>query len=134
MRAAEGDVYGRADLTVAFYGAKVYPADFETTLLGDPRLAPAIAPFQFAVVEDERLDRRLAIDLEQVRDGGPPALDARALSEIFHRGLAESNQDFREVSKLFDAGAIAVTVHPCETGPFAGADVRIKRKYVRSER
>ena len=65
---------------------------------------------------------RLAIDLEQVRDGGPPALDARALSEIFHRGLAESNQDFREVSKLFDAGA------------FAGADVRIKRKYVRSER
>lgn len=125
-------VYGRADLTVAFYGAKVYPADFEATILGDPRLAPAVASFQFAVVEDERLDRRLAIDLEQVKDGDPPAIDARELSAVFYRGLAASNQDFREVSRLFDAGAIAVAVHPCGTGPFAGADVRIKRQYVRT--
>ena len=126
-------VYGRADLTVAFYGAKVYPADFEATILGHPQLAPAVASFQFAVVENERLDRRMAIDLELVEDAAPDALGVAAgnLGAIFYAGLAASNQDFREVSKLFTAAAVEVTVHPCGTGPFAGADVRIKRQYVR---
>jgi phenylacetate-CoA ligase len=126
-------VYGRADLTAAFYGAKVYPADFEATILGHPQLAPAVASFQFAVIENERLDRRMAIDLELVEDAAPEALGvaARDLGAIFYAGLAASNQDFREVSRLFTAAAIDVTVHPCGTGPFAGADVRIKRQYVR---
>src|SRR5439155_1753666 len=38
-------VYGRSDLTVAFYGAKVYPADLEATVLGDPTLAGRVPSF-----------------------------------------------------------------------------------------
>jgi phenylacetate-CoA ligase len=126
-------VYGRSDLTAAFYGAKVYPADVEATLLQHPALARAISSFQFSSYEDERVNRRLAIALELATDLAPEALAVAAteLPVVFYRGLAKSNQDFREVSRLFGADAIEVTLFPNGTGPFAGADIRTKRQYIK---
>jgi phenylacetate-CoA ligase len=40
------------------------------------------------------------------------------------------NQDFREVSKLFERSQVHVKVHPHGTGPFAGRDIRIKNRYI----
>jgi len=126
-------VYGRSDLTAAFYGAKVYPADLEAAILAHSLLARAISSFQFTSYEDRDVNRKLAIALELAVDVAPAALgvETRELSAWFYRGLATSNQDFREVSRLFDANAIEVTLFETGTGPFAGADVRIKRQYVK---
>ncbi len=123
-------VYGRSDLTVAFYGAKIYPADLEATVLGNPELATSVRSFQMACIEDERADRTLRIALELAPGVAALPVDAAQLGEIFHRGLAASNQDFREVSRMFTAAAIDVRVHPCGTGPFEGADIRVKQRYI----
>ena len=40
------------------------------------------------------------------------------------------NQDFREVTKMFDRSQIQIFLYEYETGPFAGRDVRIKNKYI----
>ena len=122
-------VYGRADLTVAFFGAKISPTDLEAVVLGHPELAKAVRSFQFESFEDERVDRRLAIHLELTPDAAATELDAD-LPGVFYRGLARCNQDFREVTRMFQPGAIGVTVHPHNTGPFAGADVRLKNRYI----
>jgi phenylacetate-CoA ligase len=126
-------VYGRADLTVAFFGAKVYPADVESVVLGHADLATNVHSFQFESYEDERVDRRLAIHLELApgRSAADVPLDPSALAAEFYRGLARSNQDFREVTRMFGPGAIEVHLHPHATGRFEGADVRLKRQYVR---
>jgi phenylacetate-CoA ligase len=45
-------------------------------------------------------------------------------------GLLRVNQDFREVTKMFDRSQVQVFLHEYEKGPFAGRDVRIKNKYI----
>jgi len=126
-------VYGRADLTVAFFGAKIYPADVESVVLGHPALATIVESFQFESFEDERVDRRLAIHLELVPGTAPGdvTLERSALAADFHRGLARSNQDFREVTRMFGPDAIEIHFHAHGCGRFEGADIRLKRQYVR---
>lgn len=126
-------VFGRSDLTVPFFGAKVYPADFECVILEHAALAPAIESFQFASVEDERVNRRLIVDLELVPTATPAALgvSVEELREVFYLGLARSNQDFREVAKMFRADALEIRLHAHGTGPFEGADIRLKKQYVK---
>ncbi len=124
-------VFGRGDLTVAFFGAKLYPSDLEAVILGEPTLASRVSSFQFKSYEDAAVNRRLAVHLELV-SGEPGSLDVGPgrLPEIFYRGLAASNQDFREVTRMFGPDAIEVLVHPHGAGPFEGADARIKSRYV----
>ena len=126
-------VYGRSDLTAAFFGAKVSPADFESTILEHPVLAQAVGTFQFASVEDERVDRRLAIHLELAEGRTPESLglSAAQLAAAFYHGLAKANQDFREVTRMFGPDALDVMLHAHGTGPFAGADIRLKQQYVK---
>jgi phenylacetate-CoA ligase len=44
--------------------------------------------------------------------------------------LIRVNQDFREVTKMFDRSQVQVFLYEYEDGPFAGRDVRIKNKYI----
>jgi phenylacetate-CoA ligase len=44
--------------------------------------------------------------------------------------LIRVNQDFREVSKMFDSSQVEVFLYEYETGPFTGRDIRIKNKYI----
>ena len=123
-------VFGRADLTVPFYGAKVYPTDVEDIINAHPVLVRHINSFQLSSYEDARIDRRLRIHLETVKGftGELPA--AQELLTIFFDGLCAGNQDFREVTKMFDRSCVEIEVHPFETGPFVGRDIRIKNRYI----
>ena len=85
--------------------------------------------FQLAVTEDEHLTSHLTIHLEQTGNPVSPALE-NSLEELFFDALTRVNQDFREVSKLFDRRQVHVQIHARETGPFAGRDIRIKNKYI----
>jgi phenylacetate-CoA ligase len=123
-------VYGRSDLTVPFYGAKVYPSDVEEVIQAHPLLAREVNSFQLASYEDARMNRRLSVRLETVKGPAGELPEASELRDIIFDGLCRFNQDFREVAKTFPRECVETEVYPFETGPFEGRDIRVKNKYV----
>jgi phenylacetate-CoA ligase len=121
-------VFGRTDLTIPFYGAKVYPTDLEHIINTHPVLVKQLNSFQLKSFEDEQINRRLTIHIETVQgfEGSLPV----NLRDLFFDGLCSCNQDFREVTKMFDRSCVEVEIHPFETGPFANRDIRIKNRYI----
>jgi len=123
-------VYGRSDLTVPFYGAKVYPTDLEEIINADLNLVRQINSFQISSYEDETINRRLKIRLETVKSLPSPLAANEQLHQTIFEGLCRVNQDFREVTKMFDRSCVELEIYEFETGPFAGRDIRVKNKYV----
>ena len=123
-------VYGRSDLTVPFFGAKVYPADIEEIINADPDLVKQINSFQISSYEDQAINRRLKICLEKVKDVRSPLPPTEKLHHLMFEGLCRVNQDFREVTKMFDPSCVEIEVCEFETGPFKGRDIRVKNRYV----
>jgi phenylacetate-CoA ligase len=125
-------VYGRNDASVPFYGCKVFATDLEQIISGDPVLAAAIHSFQLRAREDEQLTSRLEIHLERKRGAGGALPPEEELTAMVYAGLMRINQDFREVTRMFDRGQVRAILHEFETGPFAGRDIRIKNAYIAS--
>jgi nitroreductase len=123
-------VFGRADLTVPFYGAKIYPTDIEEIINADQTLVSQINSFQLSSYEDEQLNRHLRIHLETVKDFRGSLLSGDALRDVFFDGLVRCNQDFREVTRMFERSCVEVEINAFETGPFCGRDIRVKNKYI----
>ena len=124
-------VFGRSDATVPFYGAKIYPADLERVINEDPVLAREIHSFQLKVIENEQLQNKLQVHLELTKNRDDGLLsEGENLQAMIFSGLLRVNQDFREVTKMFDRSQVQVFLHEYEKGPFAGRDVRIKNKYI----
>ncbi len=123
-------VHGRGDLSVPFYGAKVFPTDIEEIINTHPELAGKINSFQIKSVEDADLKRSLEIHLEKIRSETKQLPEAEKLHEIVFEELCRVNQDFREVTKMFDKSCVKIILHEFETGVFAGRDIRIKNKYI----
>lgn len=122
--------YGRSDLSAAYFGCKIPPADIQECLFRLPQLAQAVDGFQLRTFEDEAGDKRLALDLE-VAPGHLPEGPEFWGPRLFDT-LAEINQDFRESRRMVPAGkAPFVEMHSPGTGPFQGSDIRIKRNYVK---
>lgn len=89
-----------------------------------------INSFQLVSYEDDQINRRLKIHLETVRDFEGELPTVEQLRDMFFDGLCECNQDFREVTRMFERIAVEIEVHPYETGPFHGRDIRVKNKYI----
>ena len=123
-------VYGRSDLTVPFYGAKVYPTDIEEIINADANLVRQINSFQISSYEDESINRRLKIRLETVKNIPSPIAPDEQLHQTMFEGLCRVNQDFREVTKMFDRTCVEIEIYDFETGPFKDRDIRIKNRYV----
>ena len=76
-------VFGRNDLSVPFYGAKVFTTDLETILHETPEIAGRFSSFRLEAKEREDLEKRLVIRLERApgseaepapgHDAGPAA-------------------------------------------------------------
>ena len=122
-------VFGRNDLSVPFYGAKVFVTDLDTIIHDTPDLRARFHSFQMQVREDESMDKTLVIRLER-RRGAPLDSDPTQLAKRFFDRLQHVNQDFREVSKLFGPEKIHVDVFDFEGGPFADRDIRVKNRYI----
>jgi len=124
--------YGRSDSTLAFYGAKVAPADVEEALLSVPELGASAASFALLPGEDEQANKTLTIAVELCPDAAPPG-DAASTREALLARLAEVNQDYREAARFIPSGfEPRLEFHAAGTGPFEGHDVRLKRTYLRS--
>ncbi len=122
-------VYGRGDLTVPFYGAKIFTANIEAIINDDRRLVKSINSFQIKSFDDDQLNRRLELTLEKVA-GAKVGLSEQELTKVFYDGLMRVNQDFREVTKMFTMDSVVVKLADFGTGQFAGRDIRVKNKYI----
>ena len=90
-----------------------------------------IHSFQLKVIEDEQLENKLQVHLELSKNRGDGLRsDLEKLQGMIFNGLIRVNQDFREVTKMFDRSQVQVFLYEYENGPFAGRDVRIKNKYI----
>jgi phenylacetate-CoA ligase len=123
-------VHGRGDLSVPFYGCKVFPSDLEEIVHVHPVFVGKINTFRLENLEDSELKRTLMIHLERNKVAGADLPDGEELREVLFTELCRVNQDFREVTKMFDQSCIKLELHDYETGPFAGRDIRIKNKYI----
>lgn len=130
-------LFGRADSTVSFMGANIYPQDVENGLYEDAERAAAIASFTIALqpVPGDAVAQQPVLHLE-LREGA--ALDEAARTTLVESAragvvayLARVSRDFAESLEESDrAGDIAVELHDAGTGPFADAGGRIKRRYL----
>ncbi|WP_153452276.1 phenylacetate--CoA ligase family protein [Streptomyces smaragdinus] len=125
-------LYGRADSTVSYMGANIYPQDVEYGLYtGNPH-AEHIESFRLALADG--LDARPVVHV-QLRDGAD--VDTAALAEVCRTGvlthLASASRDFAQSLTEDDSAAeLTVRVHPYRTGPFTG-HTAIKNIYLMDE-
>jgi phenylacetate-CoA ligase len=121
--------YGRSDLSAAYFGCKIPPADIQETLFRMPELARTVDAFQLRTFDDEGGDKRLALALETKE--GSLMEGAGHWGTLLFDTLASINQDFRESRRMVPMGKEPfLEFHAPGTGPFIGSDIRIKRNYV----
>ncbi len=124
--------YGRSDLSVAYFGCKIPPSDVQETLFRLPAMATAADSFQLRTFEDQDGDKRLVVDLEV--PAGSLGEGAEFWTLPFFDQLAAINQDFRESRRMVAKGkGPRLEFHQVGAGPFARADIRIKRTYISRE-
>jgi phenylacetate-CoA ligase len=123
-------LYGRADDAVPYYGSKVTPANVEEAVYSLSELAPVVNAFALLLSEDDDANKRLAIALE-LHEGASEPSDLERLRDDVVARLSEVNQDFREAVRFMPPEAVpTLEFHTAGSGPFAGHDVRLKRRYV----
>ncbi|WP_241237107.1 phenylacetate--CoA ligase family protein [Georgenia faecalis] len=133
-------LYGRADATISFMGANIYPQDVENGLYDSPARAAQLASFTLtleAVAGDETVQQPV-IHLELRADIALTDADRDALAHGAREGvvgyLARVSRDFAQsLEESERSGDIAVRVHDYSTGPFAEGGSALKRVYLRGE-
>ena len=121
--------YGRADMTVSFFGSNISPTDVQETISNLPAFEKSVHSFCMTTAEDQEGNKQLivSIELKQSRPEGDPGLSPQA----FFDQLASVNQDFREARRMLaDENRAILKLHEFGKGPFTNADMRIKARYI----
>lgn len=133
-------LFGRADATISFMGANIYPQDVENGLYGDPEHAAMIASFTLSLedVADDAATQQPVIHVELREDVVLDGTGRDDLAGTVRRGvlahLARVSRDFAESLRESDrAQEVRVRVHDAGTGPFAGDSGKLKRVYLRKD-
>lgn len=122
--------YGRADMAVAFFGAKITPSDIEEVVFQMPKLAKKIKSFSLITEEDDQFNKHFILALEMNEDEKIDLPIEEVREQIFEK-LKSANQDYREVSKMVpEALRPKLEVYDSGTGPFAVNDIRLKSHYI----
>ncbi len=127
-------LYGRSDMSVDYYGANVTPDSLREVLYAVDALAPSLNTFRLLSYEDESHTKRMEIAVELASGASAPPDSAAIAEEVFSR-LAKINGDF--ANALYRTASRdnmpQLTLHPFETGPFAGGQRKLKNEYVATE-
>jgi phenylacetate-CoA ligase len=124
-------IYGRSDMTIEYYGAKVTPDSLREILFGLDDLAPVLNTFRLISYEDDRHNKRMEVAVE-LRQGASYDKPTDPLAERVFEKLAALNGDFLNAWKRTATpdNMPALTVHSFDTGPFEGGQQRLKNTYV----
>jgi phenylacetate-CoA ligase len=125
-------MYGRSDLSVAYYGCKITPGEVEAILYEMVELASIINAFALVTSENADRNKRLAVCIELADSATLPAEERLGeLRERIFLRLTEVNQDFRESIRMVPPGLEpCIEFHSKAAGPFAANDIRVKFRYV----
>ncbi len=123
--------YGRADMTVSFFGANISPTDVQETLYNLPELISQINSFALSANENINGEKELIISLEMQKSKTYDFSNLAKHESVFFERLANANQDFREAKKMLKNGnQTKLLVYNFNTGPFKNSEARIKAKYI----
>lgn len=125
--------YGRADMTVSFFGSNITPNDVQEVIFMMPRLAGNVNSFQIETIEDSRADKQLIVAIELSENVDPGTFNTDdAIPEEFFTNLTQINQDFKAAYTMAADNKPALKFYAFNSGPFENADIRIKTKYISS--
>ncbi len=123
--------YGRADMTVSFFGANINPTDIQETIYNLPELAKVINSFCISTNEDLEGNKQLKVSLEMNQFGNQNQFDSNLITSNFFDQLTKTNQDFREVKRMLtNKSQTILSFFEFGKGPFENSDIRIKAKYI----
>jgi phenylacetate-CoA ligase len=126
-------LYGRSDMSIEYYGAKVTPDSIREILYGLDNLAPILNTFKLLSYEDDRNNKRMEIAAELVKDAKPPS-DKATLADSVFKKLGAMNGDF--YNAMFRTATPdnlpELNLYAFETGPFVGGQRKLKNEYVAS--
>lgn len=123
--------YGRADMTVSFFGSNISPTDIQEALYNLPALVTAINSFCLNVVEDKDENLQLVVSFEMQKDKNQSEINLKVTQTDFYEQLAKTNQDFREAKRMAANDDLTIIrLYEFGQGPFADFDCRIKAKYI----
>ena len=124
-------IYGRSDMSIEYYGAKVTPDSIREILHGVKELTPILNTFRLMSYEDNNHNKRMEIAVELVKGATPSADTTTLANSVFHR-LGEINGDF--YNAMFRTATAdnmpQLTIHEFESGPFSGGQRKLKNEYV----
>lgn len=131
-------LFGRADSTISYMGANIYPLDVENGLYRDERFAGLIESFRIELRDHGELEVRPALHVQLRDTAEAQALTAdertemtQALTQGVLAHLAEVSRDFRQsLEEDASAAEIQLELHDHGTGPFAGGPQKIKNVYL----
>ena len=118
-------------MAVAYYGCKIKPGDLQECIFKIADLALAVNSYSIRTVENEKLVKKLIIDIE-LKHGFEPEKygDNTYLYDLIAR-LKEINQDFRESIRMVPAeGFPELCFHKYNTLHFSQNNYSIKNKYI----
>lgn len=126
-------IYGRSDMSIEYYGAKVTPDSIREILYGVKELTPILNTFRLLSYEDDKHNKRMEIAAELVKGATPPT-DAAALADAVFRKLGDMNGDFYNAMyrTATPDNMPRLTLYEFESGPFAGGQRKLKNEYVAS--
>jgi len=130
-------LYGRADSTISFMGANIYPQDVENGLYGDRERAAQLASFTLSLeaVDGDETREQPVIHLElredvEIEDGARAAFAASAREGVLAY-LAKTSRDFAQsLEESERSNDLEVRIHDHGTGPFASGSTKLKRVYL----
>ena len=123
--------YGRADMTVSFFGANISPTDINEVIYSIPELSEIVNSYNLSINEDKEGTKKLIISLEVQKGETTELLDLEKIQATFFENLSKINQDFREVRKMLPNSSLTVLCfEDFGSGSFKENDIRIKAKYI----
>lgn len=123
--------YGRADMTVSFFGSNISPTDVQEALYNLPDLTAIVSSFCLNVSEDQDGNKGLIVSFEMQKNKSQGTLNLEQTQIAFFEQLAITNQDFREAKKMLTkSDQTIIRFFDFGEGPFENNDIRIKAKYI----
>jgi phenylacetate-CoA ligase len=123
--------YGRADMTVSYFGSNISAVDIQEALYNMPELAENVSSYSISAAEDHEGNKQLEVSMEYKNTFEGSMEPTEQVRAQFFKELTMVNQDFREALRM--AGINARTYlrfFRHGEGPFADNDIRIKARYI----
>ena len=123
--------YGRADMTVSFFGSNISPTDVQEVIYSFPELSKISNSFALKVSEDNNGDKELIISIELSDNIQADNFKTNSFKARFFKSLEEVNQDFKKGNEMAnDENKTKLLFFEYNTDSFAENDIRIKSKYL----